>query len=67
MTAAPNPPLLLEPEQLQSCLADPRILIVDLSNPASYAAGHIPGAIHLDYADLIRVEPPAMGLLPDEA
>jgi thiosulfate/3-mercaptopyruvate sulfurtransferase len=40
---------------------------VDLSNPASYAAGHIPGAIHLDYADLIRVEPPAMGLLPDEA
>ena len=67
MTAAPNPPLLLEPEQLQPYLTDPGILIVDLSNPASYAAGHIPGAIHLDYADLIRVEPPAMGLLPDEA
>ncbi len=67
MTAAPNLPLLIEPEQLQSCLADPRVLIVDLSNPARYAAGHIPGAVHLDYADLVRVEPPAMGLLPDEA
>lgn len=67
MTAVSNLPLLIEPEQLQPCLADPRVLIVDLSNPASYAAGHIPGAVHLDYADLVRGEPPAMGLLPNEA
>ncbi|MDG4583562.1 MAG: sulfurtransferase, partial [Candidatus Competibacter sp.] len=67
MTAAPNLPLLIEPEQLQPYLADPGILIVDLSNPARHATGHIPGAVHLDYSELIRVEPPAMGLLPDEA
>ncbi len=38
-----------------------------MCDPASYAAGHIPGAVHLDYSDLVRVEPPAMGLLPDAA
>lgn len=67
MSPAPNPPLLIEPEQLQPYLADPAVLVVDLGDPAGYAAGHVPGAVHLDYADLVRVEPPAMGLLPDEA
>ncbi len=67
MSSASHPPLLIEPEQLQPCLADPAVLIVDLSDPTRYAAGHIPGAIHLNYSDLIRVAPPAMGLLPDAA
>jgi thiosulfate/3-mercaptopyruvate sulfurtransferase len=67
MSAVLHLPLLIEPEQLQSCLADPAVLVVDVSNPASYAAGHIPGAVHLDYSDLIRAEPPAMGLMPGEA
>lgn len=67
MSPAPNPPLLIEPEQLQPYLVDPAVLVVDLGDPAGYAAGHVPGAVHLDYADLVRVEPPAMGLLPDEA
>jgi thiosulfate/3-mercaptopyruvate sulfurtransferase len=64
MSSASNLPLLIEPESLQACLTDPAVLIVDLCDPASYAAGHIPGAVPLDYADLVRVEPPAMGLLP---
>ena len=67
MSTAPILPLLIEPEQLQPHLADPAVLIVDLCDPTRYAAGHIPGAVHLDYADLVRVEPPAMGLLPTEA
>lgn len=67
MSTAPTLSLLIEPEQLEPCLIDPAVLIVDLCDPARYAAGHIPGAIHLDYADLIRAEPPAMGLLPTEA
>jgi thiosulfate/3-mercaptopyruvate sulfurtransferase len=64
MSSASHLPLLIEPESLQACLTDPAVLIVDLCDPASYAAGHIPGAVPLDYADLVRVEPPAMGLLP---
>lgn len=67
MSSAPNLPLLIEPEQLQPYLADSAVLIVDLGDPAGHPAGHIPGAVHLDYSDLIRAEPPAMGLLPDEA
>ncbi|MBS1221407.1 MAG: sulfurtransferase [Proteobacteria bacterium] len=68
MSTTPALPLLIEPEQLQPCLADPAILIVDLCDPARYTTtGHIPGAVHLDYADLVWAEPPAMGLLPDEA
>jgi thiosulfate/3-mercaptopyruvate sulfurtransferase len=66
MPNAPSLPLLIEPEQLEPYLADPAVLIVDLCDPARYAAGHIPGAVYLDYADLVRVEPPAMGLLPTE-
>lgn len=67
MSSAPKLPLLIEPEQLQSHVADPAMLIVDLSEPASYAIGHVSGAVHLDYADLNRTEPPVMGLLPHEA
>jgi thiosulfate/3-mercaptopyruvate sulfurtransferase len=67
MSITPTLPLLIEPEQLQPYLADPAVLIVDLCDPAHYAAGHIPGAVHLDYADLVRAEPPAMGLSPTEA
>lgn len=67
MSSAPNLPLLIEPEQLQPYLADSAVLIVDLGDPSGHPAGHIPGSVHLDYSDLIRAEPPAMGLLPDEA
>ncbi|NJM12001.1 MAG: sulfurtransferase [Synechococcaceae cyanobacterium SM1_2_3] len=67
MSSAFYPPPLLEPEQLQSSLADPAILIVDLSDPGRYAAGHIPDAVRLDYSELILGIPPAPGLLPDAA
>ena len=64
MSSAPNLPLLIEPEALQACLTDPAVLIVDLCDRVRYAAGHVFGAVPLDYADLVRMEPPAMGLLP---
>jgi len=41
-------------------------LIVDLRKPEIFAAGHVPGALHLDYAALVRGEPPVGGLLPHE-
>ncbi|MCP5195645.1 MAG: sulfurtransferase [Gammaproteobacteria bacterium] len=64
MSSASHPPRLIEPESLQALLSDPALLIVDLCDAATYAAGHIPGAAHLNYAELIRAKPPAMGLLP---
>lgn len=62
-----EPPMLLEPEQLQSHLDNPELLIVDLRSPEAYAQGHIPHAVNLAYADIIRAEPPVGGLLPDAA
>ncbi len=58
-------PLLVQPEQLQALLGDERLLILDLRTLGDYAEGHIPGAVHLNYAQLIKAAPPAMGLLPD--
>lgn len=64
MTAA-DLPLLVQPEQLRERLDDPELLIVDLSDEATYQQRHIPGAVHLTYAWLVRKTPPALGLLPD--
>lgn len=60
-------PLVVEPAQLAEQLGAQRLLIVDLCKPEIYASQHIPGAVHLDYAQLVTARPPVMGLLPDDA
>jgi thiosulfate/3-mercaptopyruvate sulfurtransferase len=60
-------PIVIEPEQLQPLLNDPRLLLVDLSEPPNYQRHHLPGAVNLPFHTIIRAEPPAMGLLPDAA
>ncbi len=57
-------PLIVSPAEVAPLLADPRLLIVDLCKTETYAQVHIPGAVHLPYATLVRQQPPAMGLLP---
>ena len=57
-----NPHLLVTPgelSELTSGAADRRPLILDLRPPEAYAAGHIPGAIHLDLwgVSLIDTDP----------
>lgn len=59
--------VLIEPEQLAPELDQPGRAIVDLCRPDVFAAGHIPGALSLDFAAIVRVQAPVMGLLPDEA
>ncbi len=59
-------PLILEPELLEQHLADEQCTIVDLSKQENYLKYHIPGACYLDYARIVRVEKPVMGLIPDE-
>lgn len=58
-------PLLVQPEELQARLDEPGLLIVDVNDLQAYAARHIPGAVNLPPARLLRQAPPAMGLLPD--
>ncbi len=63
----PALPLLIESQQLEARLDDSNLLIVDVRGVGDYAEGHIPGAVLLDYAQLIRAAPPAMGLIAGEA
>jgi len=62
---APFLPTIAAPESLAAVLGDARLLVVDLGDAATHARHHVPGAVHLDYEDIIRMVPPAMGLLPD--
>lgn len=57
-----NGKLVVEAADLLTRLGDRRLLIVDLSKPENYLAGHVPGACHLDYPLLLSPQPPAMGL-----
>lgn len=58
-------PLVIEPEQLQTQLQADGLLIVDMCKTETYAKAHVPGAVHLDYGQIVHMEKPVMGLLPD--
>lgn len=60
-------PLIIEPEKLESLLGARQLLVVDLTKPTSYAQLHIPGAVYLDYGQIISMRKPTMGLLPEPA
>ena len=58
-------PLIIEPEQLSSCLKRDDLLILDLSKQENYKQAHLSGAIHLPFQALLAGTPPAPGKLPD--
>ena len=58
-------PLIIECHELVKYLNNHNVLIVDLSNPSVWKQSHIPGAAHLNYSSIVRIEKPTMGLLPD--
>lgn len=58
-------PLVVEPEQLESLLDDPRLRVIDLSKPQVFAQYRVPGALHLDYGQIVRQQRPVGGLLPE--
>ncbi|MFW6345443.1 MAG: sulfurtransferase [Halomonas sp.] len=58
--------LLLEPEELDALRAAEAVLLVDVGDDdRRYRRAHLPGAVHLPYGELVRADPPAMGLLPE--
>ena len=42
------------------------MLVVDLSQTQFHHQSHIPGAVPIDYAQMVSAKPPVMGLLPTE-
>lgn len=59
-----EPPVVLTPEELESLLQGEGVIVADLSNAAAYAQRHLPGAVHVDSAQITASQPPVMGLLP---
>lgn len=64
MTDPQSFPLLLSVEQVLPLLDDRDWLILDVGQAARYAQQHLPGALHLDYAQLVASDGQAQGLLP---
>mgnify|MGYP000551052829 CR=1 FL=1 len=60
-------PLVIKPEQLAAQLNQPELIILDLSKEETYQAGHIPGAIHVSPARLLRGEGTVPNKIPTEA
>jgi len=60
-------PLLAEPADLAAGLGAANLAIIDMRSAESYEKGHIPGAVNIGYAQIIRANPPVGGLLPEPA
>ena len=58
-------PLILEPDELLQHIEDTNILVVDLCRNEVYARMHLPGAVHVEPAELVSGIQPATGKLPD--
>jgi len=58
-------PLIVEPNQLEAALGSEGLLVADLCKPDVYHQYHVPGAVHIDYGQIIQPRKPAMGLPPD--
>lgn len=59
-------PLVVEADELAQHLGKKELLIVDLCKPEIYAQHHVPGAVALNYMELIAQHGPARGMLPDD-
>lgn len=57
-------PLVAEPYELEACLGQEDLLIIDLCNPQIYQQLHIPGAINVSPGQLVAGTQPATGKLP---
>lgn len=55
---------LTDADGVRAAAADPDVALVDTRTPEEFAAGHVRGAVNLDWRDL--VDPEGRGLLPDD-
>ena len=59
--------LVAEPGEVQARLGEAGLLVVDLCRQENWARGQVPGAVHVQPAELVCGVPPATGRLPDLA
>ena len=67
VSAAPGPrsDALATLADVQAALDDPGVVFVDARTPEEYAAGHIPGAVNINYPRNAAPDPPHVWLPPD--
>ena len=58
--------LIIEPQQLPDLQQLSDVVLLDVGQPASYLKQHLPDARYLDYNWITRMDPPRMGLMPDD-
>ncbi|MFC1602164.1 sulfurtransferase [Pseudomonadota bacterium] len=58
-------PLVIEADELAPLLGQDGLLVVDLCQEPTYNQYHIPGAVHIEYGQIIASNPPVHGLLPE--
>jgi len=59
-------PLIIDPADVKPLFHEENIVIVDLCQADTYIKSHLPTAVFLEYAWIVRSDKPRMGLLPDE-
>jgi len=57
--------MFIEPDELEQLRNNPQLVIVDLCKAKQYAQAHIPGAHFVNYMDIVKIDKPVMGLLPE--
>ena len=62
-----HPELLADTDWLAARLNDPFVRVVDLSPLEDYERGHLPGAVHVWWQDLVEVNNNTYGMLVDPA
>lgn len=55
----------IEPDELETLRTNKNLIIIDLCKATQYAQAHIPQAHFVNYIDIIKIDKPVMGLLPD--
>lgn len=55
----------IEPDELEALRNNENLIIIDLCKAKQYAQAHIPGAHFVNYIDIVKIDKPVMGLLPD--
>ena len=58
-------PLIVEADELAGLLGREGLLVVDLCQEPTYKQYHIPGAVHIEYGQIIAARPPVHGLVPE--
>ena len=56
----------IEPDELEALRTNENIIIVDLCKAKQYTQAHIPEARFVNYGDIVKIDKPVMGLLPDD-